>query len=84
MKYIIILADGMADEPIAQLGGLTPLEAAYTPTINSLCAMGRCGTLSTVPQGYEPGSEVAHLSLLGYDLPTVFEGRGSLLSLIHI
>lgn len=78
MKYIIILTDGMADEPVAELGGLTPLEAAHTPTIDLLCSRGRCGTLSTVPQGYEPGSEVAHLSLLGYDLPTVFEGRGSL------
>ena len=78
MKYIIILADGMADEPIAELGNKTPLEAAYTPNIDHLCAKGRCGTLATVPAGYEPGSEVAHLSLLGYDLAKVFEGRGSL------
>ena len=78
MKYIIILADGMADEPIAELGGLTPLEAASTPVIDRLCREGRCGTLATVPDGYEPGSEVAHLSLLGYDLAQVFEGRGSL------
>ena len=78
MKYIIILADGMADEPIAELGNKTPLEAAYTPAIDELCSNGCCGTLVTVPAGYEPGSEVAHLSLLGYDLPTVFEGRGSL------
>lgn len=68
----------MADEPIAVLGNKTPLEAASTPNIDRLCSMGRCGTLATVPDGYEPGSEVAHLSLLGYDLPTVFEGRGSL------
>lgn len=78
MKHIIILADGMADEPIAELGNKTPLQAAKTPNIDWLCRNGRCGTLATVPAGYEPGSEVAHLSLLGYDLPTVFEGRGSL------
>ena len=68
----------MADEPIAELGNKTPLQAASTPNIDWLCKNGRCGTLATVPDGYEPGSEVAHLSLLGYDLPTVFEGRGSL------
>ncbi len=78
MKHIIILADGMADEPIAELGNKTPLQAADAPNIDWLCRNGRCGTLATVPAGYEPGSEVAHLSLLGYDLPTVFEGRGSL------
>lgn len=78
MKHIIILADGMADEPIAGLGNKTPLQAANTPNIDWLCKHGRCGTLATVPSGYEPGSEVAHLSLFGYDLPTVFEGRGSL------
>ncbi|MGM9802956.1 MAG: cofactor-independent phosphoglycerate mutase [Muribaculaceae bacterium] len=78
MKHIIILGDGMADEPVAELGGLTPLQAAHKPTIDSLCRQGRCGMLHTVPQGYHPGSEVAHLSLLGYDLDEVFEGRGSL------
>lgn len=78
MKHIIILADGMADEPIAELGGKTPLQAANTPNMDWLCRNGRCGTLATVPDGYTPGSEVAHLSLLGYDLNTVFEGRGSL------
>lgn len=78
MKYIIILADGMADEPIEQLGYKTPLEAAHKPNLDWLAAHSRVGLLHTVPQGYAPGSEVAHLALLGYDLDRVFEGRGSL------
>ncbi len=78
MKYIIILADGMADEPIEQLGGLTPLEAAHTPHLDWLTSQSRVGSLHTVPEGYAPGSEVAHLALLGYNLDKVFEGRGSL------
>lgn len=78
MKYIIILADGMADEPIDQLGGKTPLEVAKTPALDWLATHSRLGLLHTVPNGYAPGSEVAHLALLGYDLDKVFEGRGSL------
>ena len=78
MKYLIILGDGMADEPIPALGNKTPLQAADTPTIDKLASMGRCGLVHTVPEGYHPGSEVAHLSLLGYNLDKVFEGRGSL------
>ncbi|MGN0232485.1 MAG: cofactor-independent phosphoglycerate mutase [Muribaculaceae bacterium] len=78
MKYLIILGDGMADEPIAELGGMTPIEAADTPSFDRLARQSRMGLLNTVPDGYEPGSEIAHLSLLGYDVPGVFEGRGSL------
>lgn len=78
MKYIIVLGDGMADESCEALGGMTPLEAADTPTIDRLAREGRNGLLSTVPEGFHPGSEIAHLSLLGYDVPAVFEGRGSL------
>ncbi|MCD7709754.1 MAG: cofactor-independent phosphoglycerate mutase [Porphyromonadaceae bacterium] len=78
MKHIIVLGDGMADEPIPSLGGRTPLQAADTPAMDWLAAHGRCGRLHTVPDGFEPGSEIANLSILGYDLPTVFEGRGSL------
>ena len=78
MKYIIILGDGMADEPIAELGGKTPLEAASTPHMDWLAKHSRLGLLNTVPQGYATGSEVAHLALLGYDLDKVFEGRGTL------
>ena len=78
MKYIIILGEGMADESIAELGGKTPLEAASTPHMDWLAKHSRLGLLNTVPQGYAPGSEVAHLALLGYDLDKVFEGRGTL------
>lgn len=68
----------MADEPIEQLGGRTPLQAADTPAMDWLAAHGRCGMLKTVPEGYHPGSEIANLAVLGYDLDRVFEGRGSL------
>lgn len=78
MKYIIVLGDGMGDEPCAELGGLTPIEAADTPAMDELARRGRSGLLATVPEGFAPGSEIAHLSLLGYDVPTVFEGRGAL------
>ena len=78
MKYIIILGDGMADQPIEALGGRTPLQAAHKPNIDRIAAMGRNGMLLTVPEGYPPGSEIANLSLLGYDVGKVYEGRGSL------
>lgn len=78
MKHIIILGDGMADEPIDQLGGRTPLQTADTPNMDRLASMGCNGLLKTVPEGFHPGSEVANLSVLGFHLPTVFEGRGSL------
>jgi 2,3-bisphosphoglycerate-independent phosphoglycerate mutase len=78
MKYIIILGDGMADEPIASLHNKTCLQAANKPNIDKVAAMGRCGMLDTIPVGFAPGSEIANLSVLGYDAPKVFEGRGSL------
>ena len=78
MKYVIVLGDGMADEPIASLGGKTPLQAADTPHLDWLAAHGRNGRLNTVPEGFEPGSEIANMAVLGYDLNEVFEGRGSL------
>lgn len=78
MKYIIILADGCADEPIEALGNKTPLQAAHTPNIDALCAKSRCGKLITVPDDMPPGSEIANLSVLGYDVHEVFEGRGVL------
>lgn len=68
----------MADEPIGSLGGRTPLQAACKPSIDRVAALGRSGMLATVPAGFAPGSEIANLSVLGYDLPKVFEGRGSL------
>jgi len=78
MKYLIILGDGMADEPIESLGNKTPLQAANTPNIDMIAALGRNGLLDTIPKGFLPGSEIANLSVLGYDLNKVFEGRGSL------
>jgi 2,3-bisphosphoglycerate-independent phosphoglycerate mutase len=78
MKSILILGDGMADEPVAALGGKTPLQYAHTPCMDKLAEMGVCGRLLTVPDGFHPGSEVANLSILGYDLSKVYEGRGVL------
>ena len=78
MKYIIVLGDGMADEPIDALGGKTPLQVASTPTMDFLAKNGKVGTFETVPEGFHPGSEIANLTVLGYDVTKVFEGRGSL------
>jgi len=78
MKRIIILGDGMADEPIAALGDKTPLQAAHKPTIDKLAQLGKNGVFSTVPDGFKPGSEIANMTVLGYDVRTEFEGRGSL------
>ena len=78
MKYIIILGDGMADDPIPSLGNKTILQAANKPVIDYLAKNGRCGMLETVPTGFHPGSEIANLQVLGYDVRKVFEGRGSL------
>ena len=78
MKHIIILGDGMADEPIAKLNGKTPLQVANTPAFDTIARLGRSGMFSTVPDGFHPGSEIANLSVLGYDVKKVFEGRGSL------
>lgn len=77
-KYIVIIGDGMADEPMPELDGRTPLQFASTPYLDKLAAMGRCGRLETVPDGFQPGSEIANMSLLGYDVRMEFEGRGSL------
>lgn len=77
-KHIIILGDGMADEPIASLGNKTPLQAARTPYMDLLAKGGKNGLLNTVPDGFAPGSEIANLSVLGYDVPKVYEGRGVL------
>jgi 2,3-bisphosphoglycerate-independent phosphoglycerate mutase len=78
MKYIIILGDGMAEEAIPSLGGKSPMQVANTPYMDLLALKGRSGMLSTIPEGFAPGSEIANMSLLGYDVRTDFEGRGSL------
>ena len=78
MKYLVILADGFADEPIARLGGQTPMMAARTPHIDMLCSLSRCGFLKTVPDSLHPGSEVANMTIMGYDAEKYYEGRGVL------
>lgn len=78
MKHIIILGDGMADEPIEKLGGLTPLQYANTPYMDKLASLGVTGRMQTVAEGFHPGSEVANMAVLGYDLSKVYEGRGVL------
>jgi len=76
MKYIILLGDGMSDQPEVEYGGKTPLMAANTPNMDRLAALGRSGTLKTIPDSLHPGSEVANLAVLGYDVEAVYEGRG--------
>nr|WP_325289048.1 cofactor-independent phosphoglycerate mutase [uncultured Bacteroides sp.] len=78
MKHIIILGDGMADWPVKSLGGKTLLQVAHTPYMDKLARMGRTGRLVTVANGFHPGSEVANMSVMGYNLPKVYEGRGPL------
>jgi 2,3-bisphosphoglycerate-independent phosphoglycerate mutase len=78
MKYIVILGDGMADEPLEELGGLTPLAYAQTPNMDRVAREGRTGMLKTVPDGFEPGSDIANLSVLGYDPREYYTGRGPL------
>ncbi|MEG1562578.1 MAG: cofactor-independent phosphoglycerate mutase [Bacteroides sp.] len=78
MKHLIILGDGMADWAVPSLGGKTLLQYADTPNMDRLARMGRNGRLMTVADGFHPGSEVANMSVLGYNLPEVYEGRGPL------
>ncbi len=78
MKYIVLLGDGMSDEPIAELGDKTPLEAAQTPNMDRLARNGRIGLAATVPSGYSPGSDVANLSVFGYDPAECYTGRSPL------
>jgi 2,3-bisphosphoglycerate-independent phosphoglycerate mutase len=76
MKYIILLGDGMSDQPEAEYGGKTPLMAANKPHMDFLAKKGRNGLLKTIPEALHPGSEVANLAVLGYDVEAVYEGRG--------
>ncbi len=78
MKYIVMLGDGMADDPVEALGGRTPLEAAKKPNIDRLAKGGRLGMVRTVPEGFKPGSDVANLSAMGYDPVTCYTGRSPL------
>ena len=78
MKYIIILGDGMADEPLEQLGGKTPLDHASTPVMDELASKGELGLAKTVPESMKPGSDVANLAVLGYDPTKNYSGRSPL------
>ena len=78
MKYIIILCDGMADEPLEELGGKTPLEAAHTEHMDRLSKVSEIGMVRTVPEGLAPGSDTANLSVIGYDPRKYYSGRSPL------
>src|SRR5476651_572607 len=78
MKYVIVIPDGCADEPQASLGGKTPLQAAHTPNMDRIAQMGLVGRTDNVPPGLTPASDVATLSLFGYDPLVVYTGRAPL------
>ncbi len=78
MKYVVILGDGMADRPVEELGGKTPLQKACTPNMDRLAATSILGKVRTVPEGMHPGSDVANLSILGYDPAKYYSGRAPL------
>ena len=78
MKYIVVLGDGMADEPIDALEGKTPLEYAKTPAMDALAAQSEIGLLHTIPEGMKPGSDTANLSVMGYDPKMYYSGRSPL------
>lgn len=78
MKYVILLGDGMADEPIEELGGKTPLQAANIPNMDQLARRGISGLAETVPLAFHPGSDVANLSVFGYDPASCYSGRSPL------
>ncbi len=78
MKYVIVLGDGMADEPIEKLNGRTPLEVAKTPTMDEMARVAEIGLVHTVAEGMSPGSDIANLSVLGYDTTKCYTGRSPL------
>ena len=78
MKYIVIVGDGMADRPLKELEGRTPLQKAFTPNMDRLAREGIIGAVRTVPVGLHPGSDIANLSILGYDPKVFYTGRAPL------
>ncbi len=78
MKFVIVVGDGMADYPVKELGGRTPLEVAHKPNMDFIASEGRMGLIKTIPDGMPPDSAVANLSILGYDPRKYFTGRGPL------
>jgi len=78
MKYVVLVGDGMADYPLEELNGKTPLQAAHTPNMDFIASNGKNGVVRTVPEDMVPGSDVANLSILGYDPRKYYPGRGPL------
>lgn len=78
MKYVVVLGDGMADEPIARLNGRTPLAYANTSALDALSQKSEIGMVSTIPEGMKPGSDTANLSVMGYDPKKYYSGRSPL------
>ncbi|MCL4219448.1 MAG: phosphoglycerate mutase, partial [Candidatus Hydrogenedentes bacterium] len=67
MKYLVLIGDGMADYPLHELGGRTPVEAARTPAMDRIADLGICGLFHPIPNGFPAGSDIGNLSLFGYD-----------------
>ena len=78
MKYLLVIGDGMAECPLPQLSGKTPMEAANTPCMDTLCAQGQLGLVRTIPLGIAPGSDPGILSIFSYDPRLYFHGRSPL------
>lgn len=78
MKYIVVLGDGMADEPVSEIGGMTPLEYAKTPVMDSIAPKSEIGLVHTIPEGMKPGSDTANLAVLGYNPEKYYTGRSPL------
>lgn len=78
MKFILVVGDGMADEPLEELGGRTPLEVSRTPNMDFYARNGTVGLVRTIPEGMPPGSDVANMSLMGYSPQTYYTGRAPL------
>src|SRR5918996_3338258 len=78
MKYVILLGDGMSDWPLPELADKTPLQAAHTPHMDALARLGKTGQAMTIPEGMSTGSDVAALTILGYDTRHLYTGRSPL------
>ncbi|WP_406656432.1 cofactor-independent phosphoglycerate mutase [Methanolobus sp. ZRKC2] len=78
MKYVVLIGDGMADEPLEEIEGMTVLQKANTPNMDYITANGRAGLARTVPEGFPPGSDVANMSIIGYDPEKYYSGRAPL------
>ena len=77
-KYVILLGDGMPDRPIPELDNKTPLMVAKTPNLDRIVSEGTAGSVQNTPKGYEPGSDVTNMSILGYDPVKYYTGRSPL------